>query len=116
MVRAYKRGGAAITCKNELETINEEDLIVVSSQLRLAMISGSCHGMDWSKRPGSLEIPRVIDDFSDQEVTDSKKFMNPNEHVLVELFLLAILLMCIVAPYLAVSLNQDQMVDRNSVD
>ncbi|KAL2546684.1 Amino acid kinase family protein [Forsythia ovata] len=70
-----KLGGAAITCKNELETINEENLKVVSSQLRQAMISGSCHGMDWSKRPGSLEIPSVIDDFNDQEVTDSKKFI-----------------------------------------
>ncbi|CAA3007457.1 Isopentenyl phosphate kinase [Olea europaea subsp. europaea] len=70
-----KLGGSAITCKNELETINEEDLMVVSSQLRQAIISGSCHGMDWSKRPGSLEIPRVIDDFNDKEVTDSKKFI-----------------------------------------
>ncbi|KAI3467289.1 hypothetical protein Pfo_023952 [Paulownia fortunei] len=70
-----KLGGAAITCKNELETINEDNLNIVSSQLRQAMISGPCHGMDWSRRPGSLEIPTVVDDFDDQLESDSKKFI-----------------------------------------
>ncbi|KAK6157889.1 hypothetical protein DH2020_012137 [Rehmannia glutinosa] len=70
-----KLGGAAITCKNELETINEENLNIVSSQLREAMIVGPCHGMDWSRRPGSSEIPTVVDDFDDQLESDSKKFI-----------------------------------------
>ncbi|KAG8366405.1 hypothetical protein BUALT_Bualt17G0076200 [Buddleja alternifolia] len=69
-----KLGGAAITLKNELETINEENLNIVSSQLRQAMISGPCCGMDWSRRPGSLEVPTVVDDFDDVE-SDSKKFI-----------------------------------------
>ncbi|KAK6133942.1 hypothetical protein DH2020_032334 [Rehmannia glutinosa] len=70
-----KLGGAAVTCKNELETINEENLNIVSSQLREAMIMGPCHGMDWSRRPGSSEIPTVVDDFDDQLESDSKKFI-----------------------------------------
>ncbi|KAL6570924.1 hypothetical protein OROGR_000474 [Orobanche gracilis] len=70
-----KLGGAAITCKNELETINEENLNIVSLQLRNAMISGPCRGMDWSRRPGSSEIPTVADDFDDQLESDSKKFI-----------------------------------------
>ena len=50
-------GGAAITCKNELEKINEENLDIVSSQLRQAMMPGwsssmKVLGMDWSKRHG----------------------------------------------------------------
>ncbi|GER31822.1 glutamate 5-kinase [Striga asiatica] len=69
-----KLGGAAITCKNEFETINEENLNIVSSQLRHAMISGPCHGMDWSRRPGSSEIPTVVDDLDDQLI-DSKQFI-----------------------------------------
>ncbi|KAK4485654.1 hypothetical protein RD792_008297 [Penstemon davidsonii] len=69
-------GGAAITCKNELETINEENLTIVSSQLRKSMILGTTHGMDWSRRPGSLEIPTVIDDdVNPQSELDSKKFI-----------------------------------------
>ncbi|PIN07752.1 Isopentenyl phosphate kinase [Handroanthus impetiginosus] len=70
-----KLGGAAITCKNELETINEDNLNVVSAQLRQAMISGPFHGMDWSRRPGSLEIPTVADNFDDQSESGSKKFI-----------------------------------------
>lgn len=68
-------GGAAITCKNELETIHEENLKIVSTQLRQAMIFGPCHGMDWSRRPGSFDIPNVVDDFDDQLVLESKKFV-----------------------------------------
>ncbi|GFQ02051.1 isopentenyl phosphate kinase [Phtheirospermum japonicum] len=68
-----KLGGAAITCKNELETINEENLNIVSSQLRQAMISGPCHGMDWSRKHGSSEIPAP--EFDDQSDSDSKKFI-----------------------------------------
>ncbi|CAA0828726.1 Amino acid kinase family protein [Striga hermonthica] len=70
-----KLGGAAITCKNEFETINEENLNIVSSQLRQAMILGPCHGVDWSRRPGSSEIPTVVDDLDDQLDLDSKKFI-----------------------------------------
>ncbi|XP_073059339.1 isopentenyl phosphate kinase [Primulina eburnea] len=70
-----KLGGAAITCKNELETIHGENLKIVSSQLRQAMIFGPCHGMDWSRRPGSSNILHVADDFDDQLVVESKKFV-----------------------------------------
>ncbi|XP_051122096.1 isopentenyl phosphate kinase isoform X2 [Andrographis paniculata] len=70
-----KLGGAAITCKNELETINEDNLNVVSSQLREAMIRGSCHGMDWSRKPGSSDTPSVPDNFDDQLSSDSKNFI-----------------------------------------
>ncbi|GAV90536.1 AA_kinase domain-containing protein [Cephalotus follicularis] len=63
-----KMGGAAITCKNELERINEENLDAVSSQLRQAMIPCSASvktvGMDWSKRPGiSEDVSSTLDDF-----------------------------------------------------
>ncbi|GKU99625.1 hypothetical protein SLEP1_g12441 [Rubroshorea leprosula] len=65
-----KLGGAAITCKNELEMINEDNLQTVSSQLRQAMIMGSCSnkvvGMDWSKRPGVSDISCTVGDFGDQ--------------------------------------------------
>ncbi|KAL7091328.1 hypothetical protein ACP275_12G098700 [Erythranthe tilingii] len=70
-----KLGGAAITYKNELETINGDNLNIVSSQLRQAMILGPCHGMDWSRRPGSSEIPTVPDDFDEQLQLESKKFV-----------------------------------------
>ncbi|EYU28816.1 hypothetical protein ABFS82_12G096300 [Erythranthe guttata] len=70
-----KLGGAAITYKNELETINGDNLNIVSSQLRQAMILGPCHGMDWSRRPGSSEIPTVADDFDEQLQLKSKKFV-----------------------------------------
>ncbi|KAK6242693.1 hypothetical protein SCA6_008082 [Theobroma cacao] len=65
-----KLGGAAITCKNELEKINEENLETVSSQLRQAMVSDSCSrkviGMDWSKRAGVSDISSSLSDFGDQ--------------------------------------------------
>ncbi|KAE8673272.1 WRKY DNA-binding protein 4, putative isoform 1 [Hibiscus syriacus] len=65
-----KLGGAAITCKHELEKINEENLETVSSQLRQAMNLGSCSnkviGMDWSKRDGVLDISSSLADFDDQ--------------------------------------------------
>lgn len=65
-----KSGGAAITSKNELEKINEENLETVSSQLRQAMILDSCSkeviGMDWSKRDGVSGISSSLGDFGDQ--------------------------------------------------
>ncbi|KAK8508088.1 hypothetical protein V6N12_025191 [Hibiscus sabdariffa] len=65
-----KLGGAAITCKNELEKINEENLETVSSQLRQSMNLGSCSnkliGMDWSKRDGVSDISSSLADFDDQ--------------------------------------------------
>ncbi|XP_021910401.1 uncharacterized protein LOC110824151 [Carica papaya] len=74
-----KLGGAAITCKNELEKINEENLETVSSQLRQTMIEGSCSGkilcMDWSKRLGSQEISCNADDFGDKQFVKSSKFV-----------------------------------------
>ncbi|XP_016485028.1 isopentenyl phosphate kinase isoform X2 [Nicotiana tabacum] len=74
-----KLGGAAITCKNKLETIDEENLTEVSSQLRQALIpnsdSAKILGMDWSKRPGQSEPPSFVDEFSDQPVADSESFI-----------------------------------------
>ncbi|GAA0153536.1 amino acid kinase [Lithospermum erythrorhizon] len=72
-----KLGGAAITCKNDFETINEENLNIVSSQIREAMVSKSVFskviGMDWSKRPGMSQTPTV--DISDQDVIESHNFI-----------------------------------------
>ncbi|RWW71571.1 hypothetical protein BHE74_00020676 [Ensete ventricosum] len=54
----FFEGGAAITCKNELESINEEILESVCVQLREAMSesanfsTGNVVSMDWSKRLG----------------------------------------------------------------
>lgn len=74
-----KLGGAAITCKNEIEKINEESLETVSLQLRQSMILGSSSvkvlGMDWSKRPGISDINSTLDDFRDQPVLDSNSFI-----------------------------------------
>ncbi|RAL48406.1 hypothetical protein DM860_005830 [Cuscuta australis] len=75
-----KLGGAAITFKNELETIDEENLMLVSSQLRQTLMSASSAcprvvGMDWSKRPGLSEHPSVDSNFGDQPVVDSKSFV-----------------------------------------
>ncbi|XP_020533624.1 isopentenyl phosphate kinase isoform X2 [Jatropha curcas] len=74
-----KLGGAAITCKNELEKVNEENLEVVSLQLRQAMITGSGSqkviGFDWSKKPGDPEISCDVDNFEDQTLLDSSSFV-----------------------------------------
>ncbi|XP_059308608.1 isopentenyl phosphate kinase isoform X1 [Lycium ferocissimum] len=74
-----KLGGAAITCKNKLETIDEENLKEVSTHLRQAFLpdstSANVLGMDWSKRPGQSEAPSFIDDFGDQSVADSESFI-----------------------------------------
>ncbi|KAF2299107.1 hypothetical protein GH714_030651 [Hevea brasiliensis] len=72
-------GGAAVTCKNELEKVNEENLEIVSSQLRQAMITGSGSqkvvGMDWSKRPGKPEISCDAANFENQTLLDSSSFV-----------------------------------------
>ncbi|GAB2297167.1 hypothetical protein Dimus_031279 [Dionaea muscipula] len=47
-----KLGGAAVTCKNELEKINYENLRVISVLLSRAMVLGGAIGMDWSRRDG----------------------------------------------------------------
>ncbi|KAL6187744.1 hypothetical protein ACLB2K_039139 [Fragaria x ananassa] len=74
-----KLGGAAITFKNELETINEENLKTVSLQLRQSMIAGSSSGkvigMDWSRKAGEPEISSIVDDFDDQPVAESSPFI-----------------------------------------
>ncbi|GMN41933.1 hypothetical protein TIFTF001_011151 [Ficus carica] len=74
-----KLGGAAITCKNDLETINEENLKGVSSHLRQSMLTPSAEakilGMDWSKRTGESEISCRIDDFRDQPSLGSIGFI-----------------------------------------
>lgn len=62
-----------------METIDEENLTEVSSQLRQALIpnsdSAKILGMDWSKRPGQSEPPSFVDEFSDQPVADSESFI-----------------------------------------
>nr|XP_043635700.1 isopentenyl phosphate kinase [Erigeron canadensis] len=76
-----KLGGAAITCKNDFEKINEDDLITVSSQLREAMIMsksfspGPVLEMDWSKRPGISETLSRVDDFAGQQVLHYHNFV-----------------------------------------
>ncbi|KAG6599016.1 Isopentenyl phosphate kinase, partial [Cucurbita argyrosperma subsp. sororia] len=74
-----KLGGAAITCKNELETIHEENLATVSSHLRKTMVSGSSSentiGMDWSKQPGKSDIACTADDFGEHEVGLASPFI-----------------------------------------
>ncbi|KAF9674397.1 hypothetical protein SADUNF_Sadunf10G0123100 [Salix dunnii] len=73
-----KLGGSAITCKNELEKIDEETVGIVSSQLREAVVTGSGSrkvlGMDWSKRPGKPGISCDADDFEDRNL-DSSSFI-----------------------------------------
>lgn len=62
-----------------METIDEENLKEVSSQLRQAFVpdstSATVLGMDWSKRPGQSEAPSFINDFGDQPVADSESFI-----------------------------------------
>ncbi|KAL5100157.1 hypothetical protein RYX36_004484 [Vicia faba] len=72
-----KLGGAAITCKNELEKINEESLLKVSEQLRQAMIATSQKppGMDWSKIPGESEICCKPEEFEDDYVSECSRFI-----------------------------------------
>uniref|UniRef100_A0A7N0VLJ1 Aspartate/glutamate/uridylate kinase domain-containing protein n=1 Tax=Kalanchoe fedtschenkoi TaxID=63787 RepID=A0A7N0VLJ1_KALFE len=75
-----KLGGAAITCKNELETIHEDNLRTVSEQLREAMCSqsstGKKLGMDWSKPRGVSEIASSpVDDFRDVLSLDCSRFV-----------------------------------------
>lgn len=59
--------------------MNEETLAEVSSQLRQAMISGlssvKIFGMDWSKRPGISEASPPVDDFTDQPLLDTSRFI-----------------------------------------
>nr|CAB3478393.1 unnamed protein product [Digitaria exilis] len=61
-----KLGGAAITNKGELESINEESLRSACAQLRQAMSESDGDGspekvlgMDWSKRQGDPADPAV---------------------------------------------------------
>lgn len=72
-------GGAAITCKNELETINEENLKEVSAQLSQSMAmglpSGRILGMDWSKQAGESDNPYSIDGFRDQLSVELNPFI-----------------------------------------
>jgi len=59
-------GGAAITNKGELESINEENLRSACAQLRHAMSKSAGDGamekvlgMDWSRKPGDPADPAV---------------------------------------------------------
>ncbi|KAH9614541.1 hypothetical protein KSS87_019185 [Heliosperma pusillum] len=70
-----KLGGAAITCKNELEKINEENLRAVSTHLRQAMMSGQAVGMDWSTRPGQSPISVDVNHIAYQSPPDSSNFI-----------------------------------------
>lgn len=59
--------------------MNEDSLEKVSSHLRRAMSSGfsskKVSGMDWSKRPGTFESLPTLDDFSDQSLLDTQRFI-----------------------------------------
>lgn len=72
-------GGAAITCKNELEKINQESLLSVCSQLRIAMMSGylsdKALSLDWSKRHGGSDTVPVVEDFTNQLVSECNNFV-----------------------------------------
>jgi len=70
-------GGAAVTCKNELEMVNEEILQKVSEQLRQAMIASSEKppGMDWSKRSGGSEICCNPEEFGDHSAMECSPFI-----------------------------------------
>ncbi|XP_073006379.1 isopentenyl phosphate kinase isoform X3 [Typha latifolia] len=64
-----KLGGAAITRKNELESIDEESLRSACAQLREAMGSSGGNaspakvlGMDWSRGTGELTVSSAIDE------------------------------------------------------
>ncbi|XP_065860519.1 isopentenyl phosphate kinase [Euphorbia lathyris] len=73
-----KLGGAAITWKHELEKVNEENLKIVSQELRQAFITSSpsqkVPGMDWSKQPGYSEVSCDPNDFKDISL-DSSSFV-----------------------------------------
>ncbi|KAF6147204.1 hypothetical protein GIB67_039334 [Kingdonia uniflora] len=84
-----KLGGAAITCKNEIEKINEGNLETVTSHLRQAMMKSTSlsssvivpsPGMDWSKRVGVKEI--TIDDV-DEFREGSSALLEYNNFVVV---------------------------------
>ncbi|XP_010938803.1 isopentenyl phosphate kinase isoform X2 [Elaeis guineensis] len=70
-----KLGGAAITCKDELESINEENLRSVCAQLRQAMTPCKSSspaknlGMDWSRRLGNPPVS-TIDEFRNKQALD----------------------------------------------
>ncbi|XP_038970349.1 isopentenyl phosphate kinase isoform X2 [Phoenix dactylifera] len=70
-----KLGGAAITCKDELESINEENLRSVCAQLRQAMTPSKSPsparvlGMDWSRRLGNPTVS-TVDEFREQQALD----------------------------------------------
>ncbi|KAI4373846.1 hypothetical protein MLD38_011918 [Melastoma candidum] len=76
-----KLGGAAITCKNELEKIHEANLQTIASQLREAMSANPSSrkklGMDWSKRLGAddSEVCVNVDDFISQESLGHSSFV-----------------------------------------
>ncbi|KAK9116609.1 hypothetical protein Sjap_015556 [Stephania japonica] len=74
-----KLGGAAVTCKHEIEKINEENLGILSTQLSQAIMasdsSKNVPGMDWSKRPGVSEISIRLDDFREQSLLESSNFI-----------------------------------------
>ncbi|XP_020587124.1 uncharacterized protein LOC110029254 isoform X3 [Phalaenopsis equestris] len=75
-----KLGGAAITCKNELEKINKESLRIVCSQLREAMkpetadFPAKVLGMDWSRRPGD-SIDCIVDFDADSALVSAGGFI-----------------------------------------
>ncbi|KAL4184464.1 hypothetical protein AMTRI_Chr10g225740 [Amborella trichopoda] len=70
-----KLGGAAITHKHEFEERNNENLSLVASQLREAIMGSSWHGhgMDWSKRIENNHKD-FAHEFGDQKI-DSSAFV-----------------------------------------
>lgn len=75
-----KLGGAAITLKNELESINKDSLETVCSQLRQAMTPPGASspakimGMDWSRRDGDA-VDSDLDELSDSDLGLDNNFI-----------------------------------------
>ncbi|KAK6931285.1 Aspartate/glutamate/uridylate kinase [Dillenia turbinata] len=74
-----KLGGAAITCKNDLEMLNQENVKTLSLQLRQALASGSANlnisSMDWSKRPGISEVSTTVNVSHEYPELDLSRFV-----------------------------------------
>ncbi|CAM6097959.1 unnamed protein product [Calypogeia fissa] len=72
-----KLGGAAVTVKDELETLNEEILYLTAQQLRDAAGLSPDEGlsMDWSRRHGADESLLLPDNYSPNASLDMKGFV-----------------------------------------
>ncbi|XP_078442653.1 amino acid kinase family protein isoform X2 [Wolffia australiana] len=73
-----KLGGAAVTCKGEVEKINDEALREVSSHLREALMGYRSEtevlSMDWSRRSGAAEMDQ-IEEFDGYSIPNMENFI-----------------------------------------